>query len=267
MIKKYEKIISLFIMLSLFILVRTDYIKADEKAINQSKTGLVQVYSGVQDNTGKFKKIKSGNGFLIQKTDGHYYIVTGDDVLKNNKTQNIVVKVVVRGDTTVDAQILTESKQENYGILVAEEGLENKTVLSFRDTDLDSGEAYILGFLNQTENRMEYEADNVFVLKGKIGQDNKKELITEKQENIEVGGPVLDQEGYVIGVNNGTTISGNQLRVHFTPISEIKVMLKSFNIGFSSKSTDNIDKEFQKTLGNCQKKLETQNIQINQNKN
>ena len=255
MIKKYEKIISLFIMLSLFILVRTDYIKADEKAINQSKTGLVQVYSGVQDNTGKFKKIKSGNGFLIQKTDGHYYIVTSDDVLKNNKTQTIVVKVVVRGDTTVDAQILTESKQENYGILVAEEGLENKTVLSFRDTDLDSGEAYILGFLNQTENRMEYEADNVFVLKGKIGQDNKKELITETQENIEVGGPVLDQEGYVIGVNNGTTISENQLRVHFTPISEIKVMLKSFNIGFSSKSTDNIDKEFQKTLGNCQKKI------------
>ena len=33
---------------------------------------------------------------------------------------------MVRGDTTVEAQLLTESVQQNYAILVVEEGLENK---------------------------------------------------------------------------------------------------------------------------------------------
>ncbi len=108
-------------------------VKARDAGVEKAKNSIVKIYTGTQSNTGNFSKQKSGNGFIIAKTDGRNYIVTSHDVINTSKKSDKVIKVVVRGDTTVEAQLLTESVQQNYAILVVEEGLENKGTLGIKD--------------------------------------------------------------------------------------------------------------------------------------
>ena len=76
--------------------------------------------------------------------------MTSHDVINTSKKSDKVIKVVVRGDTTVEAQLLTESVQQNYAILVVEEGLENKGTLGIKDQMEKTNPVYVLGFDEQT---------------------------------------------------------------------------------------------------------------------
>ena len=218
----------------------------EDEGIENAKNGIVKIYAGSQNNAGKFKNAKSANGFLIARMDGRNYIVTSHDVI-NTKGNDKVIKVVVRGDTTVDAQILTESARQNYAILIVEDGLENKAILGIKEQDQRENPVYVLGFDDQSDTK--YEKNNVTIVRGIYNSSDGYQIKLNPKTRIESGGPIINSKGYVVGIYNG----GKDAK--FTPASELKEILKSFNIGYATDRTEQIDRSFMKILKRCQKKV------------
>lgn len=221
----------------------------EDEGIENAKNSIVKIYAGSQNNAGKFKKTKSANGFLIARMDGHNYIVTSHDVI-NTKGNDKVIKVVVRGDTTVEAQVLTESMRQNYAILIVEDGLENKTILGIKEQDQRENPVYALGFDNQPDTK--YEKNNVAIVKGIYNSSDGYQIKLKPSPRIESGGPMISSKGYVVGIYNGLS---KDLTAKFTPASELKEILKSFNIEYATDRTEQIDRSFMKILKRCQKKV------------
>lgn len=228
-------------------------VKARDAGVEKAKNSIVKIYTGTQSNTGNFSKQKSGNGFIIAKTDGRNYIVTSHDVINTSKKSDKVIKVVVRGDTTVEAQLLTESVQQNYAILVVEEGLENKGTLVIKDQMEKTNPVYVLGFDEQTG--IKYEKNNVKMVKGNSDDLYEYQIKLTKNLKIEQGAAVIDSKGYLVGIYNGIKNSKESLTAQITPASELKEILKSFNISFATDQTNQIDHNFEETLKRCQKKV------------
>lgn len=218
----------------------------EDEGIENAKNGIVKIYAGSQNNAGKFKKAKSANGFLIARMDGRNYIVTSHDVI-NTKGNDKVIKVVVRGDTTVEAQVLTESARQNYAILIVEDGLENKAILGIKEQDQRENSVYVLGFDDQSDTK--YEKNNVTIVRGIYDSSDGYQIKLNPKTRIESGGPMINSKGYVVGIYNG----GKDAK--FTPASELKEILKSFNIEYATDRTEQIDRSFMKILKRCKKKV------------
>ena len=236
-------------------------VKAQEQGIEKAKNSIVKIYAGTQNTTGSFRKEKSGNGFIISKVDGHIYIVTNYDVINIHKKSEKIIKVVVHVDTTVTAQPLTESVQQNYVILVVEEGLENKKALGIIDKDKKINPVYVLGFDGETG--IKYEKTNIKSVKGNYDDLYNHEIKLTQNLKIEQGGVVIDSKGYLVGIYNGIKNSQNSLSAQITPASELIEILKSFNIQFATNRTDQIEQDFEKTLKRCQKKINDSNYKDN----
>lgn len=243
----------------------------EDEGIENAKNGIVKIYAGSQNNAGKFKKAKSANGFLIARMDGRNYIVTSHDVI-NTKGNDKVIKVVVRGDTTVDAQVLTESARQNYAILIVEDGLENKAILGIKEQDQRENPVYVLGFDDKSDTK--YEKNNVTIVRGIYNSSDGYQIKLNPKTRIESGGPMINSKGYVVGIYNGvkdtkftpvtdskgkvigfTNGLSNDLTAKITPASELREILKSFNIEYATDRTEQIDRSFMKILKRCQKKV------------
>lgn len=241
--------------------VKPYHVKAQEDGMEKAKSSVVKIYAGTQDSSGNFKKQKSGNGFIVAKTDGRNYIVTSHDVININKKNDKVIKVVVRGDTTVTAEVLTESKQQNYAILIVEEGLKNKTISGIKNESKKTEQVYILGFDGQTGTQ--YEKNNVKTISGNYDSLYDHQVRSDQNFTIEQGGPVVDSKGYIVGIYNGTVNSKDQRTAKITPASELQEILKSFDIQFATDQTDHIDDNFRKVLKRCQEKVKNSKYKDN----
>lgn len=249
-----RNIIWLFVITFMIIVNIKPYdVKAQEQGIEKAKNSIVKIYAGMQSNTGSFRKQKSGNGFIIAKIDGRNYIVTSHDVINTNKKSEKVIKVVVRGDTTVTAQLLTESVQQDYAILVVEEGLENKEVLGIKDQSEKKGPVYVIGFDGQTG--IKYEKDNVKMVEGKYDNLYEHQIKLNQDLKVAQGAAVINSKGYLVGIYRGIKNSKDSLTAQITSASELKEILKSFNISFATDQKDQIDHDFEKILKRCQKKV------------
>ena len=67
----------------------------------------------------------------------------------------------------------------------------------------------------------------------------------------EQGAAVIDSKGYLVGIYNGIKNSKESLTAQITPASELKEILKSFNISFATDQTNQIDHNFEETLKRC----------------
>ena len=244
---------------------------ADEKEY-RAENGVVEIYSGISDMNEHFYKIKNCSGFIVSNSENGCYIVTAlngisistkerKKCLKNNKLSNEsfgyndTIKVIINGDVATTLTAVATSKNENFSILRAENVINEKTPLKLGNSVNEGDYVYSLGFVNtSTDLYMQYDEDDVMsftgiVKKPKVSLKNNNYI--EHTANFErgcLGGPLVNAEGYVVGLN----CSHNSESEYFSlGIDTIKNILDNYSITYSSLSYDNSYLEYTKLYDEC----------------
>ncbi len=262
-----KKVIYRFLGCMLFcFVIMTQRAEASETEFKDEwKNGIVEVNAGVTDSEGEFHTLKHASGFLITNNEQDTYIITTRSTVSisneekngwmqengiademSNYSVNTSIRVVVKGDVSSEVTIVNQSENENFVILKSESVIQEKDCLKIGNSDELKGDeiVYSLGFPEQfSENsNAKYTKDEVAVQKGKISNlslgTNDVDTIMHYStiDTGELGGPLLDQNGYVIGLNQ--KIDGENAGVYALPIRNIKDILDSYGIEYGSEELD-----------------------------
>ena len=248
--------------------IQQTYAAENENAIEDARNAIVEIQSGFVDSKGTFCQMKYGSGFLISNDDGAAYIITSQNIAdntledikeycKNNQinTENTQftnsVRIVVKDDITVNAEILVKSEIEDYCILSTQNVVSEKSALKIGDISKlnDSAKVYVLGFPTESE-KIAFSNSDVEVIDGKIENKNfSDEKISKIEHTIQipegsVGGPLLDENGYVVGVNIGQAAES-------LAISEVAEVLDNFSIYYGSRMIDENRKKLETLYAEC----------------
>lgn len=259
-------------------------VSAQEDPVGEAKQGIVEIYSGFTTDDGTFHKLKNASGFVICNQEDSAYVVTTYDTLKSSEKKkkkycktnklnaegyslNDTIQVVVKGDVTVTANILTESEQQNYAVLQIDSSLSERTALKLGSTaDLITGNSvYALGFDanagkddEETNRHTEFAALDVKISEGRL-QDTgaNKNGILYLQHSAAVhagntGGPLLDENGYVVGINNVSVNEEGVMEYYSLPVDELREILDNFGIMYGSLEKDTSMVGFEALVKECE---------------
>lgn len=275
-----RKIICLIWVFDIFCCMSDKAVAAEATDFEQIKKGIVEIQSGFNDSNGTFHKVKSGSGFLLSNTEGETYIVVGNSIAQTSKNEmeefckihgidvenlslDDVIKVIVKGDVMVDAFLDTDSERKDFAILHAGNVLNEKKSLRLRDDfEWKEGENICFMAFQQEKENQEYNASDVNEYPGKI---ENKDLNLEGEYSFNfsselpedcIGGVLLDEEGYVIGIrNDGISDAENNYHAA-TSIAEIIEVLDNLSIYYDSSLKDEKRNELQKLYQECKEMCE-----------
>lgn len=230
---------------------------AANQAVMDAKNGVVQIQIWFNDvDMANSVYLANGTGFIINDntvvTCEHVvsfsdevlveYAQTTSEILGKKRTASEVkecleIRVIVYRDVYVKASVLTSSVEMDYAVLSLEQSISGRKSLDIRDsaTLTQTEDVYALGFPADMETINEvrfFDADAVTITDGTVnfvGNDNFTYGDGNRHENVNVvvssafihsgnsGGPLLDENGAVVGINAATSdnrnfaISSNQL--------------------------------------------------------
>lgn len=251
-------------MALLFCLVQPITTKASELTAEENpeiyaaRNGILQVNLVYVDEENNEHVIQGGSGFLIGNEEGAQYIVT--DYSRLNVTEDIRQKVltqferdsedkadlqfevqaVVKRDITLDAEIVTGSEEMNIAVLKLDKPLYDRTSLMLDVNDemiLETASVYTLGFPEDIQMHQDvsyYTQDDVSVMNGIVSKKTVVNGILYIQHSAVItegnsGGPLLNESGHVIGLNQILLDDGYYYSLH---ISEVTAVLDALGIPY-----------------------------------
>ncbi len=239
------------------------------ESVDEAMNGVVQVNCVFDDDDGDKHIICGGAGFLIGTVDGSEYVITNNHIVSpeysvrkaaykyykfpntdnNWKETEPYVEVVLENDITAQATIVNASETLDFVVLSLSQPLYNRTPLTVLVADEGSKEkpyattdsVYGLGFPEGIthDNVQFFDNKQVTMSSGKIASYtdyNGADLI---QHNAQVstnncGGPLLNENGLVIGMNELSTDSNNYYSLDASDIAKI---LNGLGIEYYSMTT------------------------------
>lgn len=262
---------------------------AAEDGLTEAKNGIVEILSGFTDAEGVFYSVKTSSGFLVRNADGDTYLLTTNHCVAMtneektaycdnnnlkidiNNAQNLI-RVVVKGDVTSDAAIVAQSAENDYCLLSVSNVINEKSALRLgNNTELTTGmTVYAMGFEDDAVSKgAEFTSIDVSVREGTIqnleaNQDGTVYL----QHSARItsgnsGGPLLNAEGYVVGMNNSAK-SKPEEGIYFSfPINEIREVLDNYDVRYSSLEKENAMKKLEILYEESKKKYDSGNYKRN----
>lgn len=240
-------------------------VEAQEKRYdNEWKNGIVEISAGVTDSNGEFYALKHASGFLISNNEQNTYIITmwsavsvsseeksnwmkenGYAEESSNYGINTAIHVVVKGDVSSAVTVVNQSEKEDFVILKSESVIQEKSCLKTGSNKKHQvgDKVYSLGFSELlAENEMSrYTQEEVSVQEGKLESilletEGSNYIIHQSAMDAgEMGGPLIDEDGYVIGLNQKID---EDSKVYALPIENIKDILDSYGITYGSQELD-----------------------------
>lgn len=254
------------------------------QAAVRPEAGIIEVESGFVDAKGTFWKMKSGSGFLIANKEHDTYIVTNSSNVSNTPgkikkfckkhsidTENMqlanTIRVVVTGDVTASAEVVMKSAERDYCVLSAANVVSQKESLKIGSSAnvQVNDPVYAYGFPKQTDAQaaLEYSELDVRPIQGAVTltdayQDNGIYLAHSApvMQGYE-GGPLLDADGYVIGLNCRQSPEEDTGIAYAVPIDEISAVLDNFSIYYGSRAIDEAYVQLTGAYQECTRILET----------
>jgi S1-C subfamily serine protease len=253
--------------------------------IGNAKNGIVEIFSGFQKEDEKFYKMKHASGFVVSNQDDQAYIVTTYDTTKNTESEKRQycsengisyengslqdsIKVIVKGDVQVEATVLTKSEAKNYCILQVDRSINEKIPLKLgaKKSLVIGSTIYSLGFkivAGTNGEHTDFSNADLKVYEGKIQDtENNREGIYYLQHSAKVtkgntGGPLLNEEGYVVGMND-ILHNNNMEKIYYAlPIDEIREILDNFKVSYESKDSILTVGSYKKLLKECQEAVKS----------
>lgn len=240
----------------------------NEKVLEDRK-GVLQVAMYIKADDKDLGFMTIGTGFLVGDAEGAQHVITNHHVahaytpeqmkeyLIASETPGVTadskialdLRIIVKRDVLVKATIVNESEAADFAILKMEQPIYDRTPLILADSSqvATTQEVYALGFpgiVQDIQNDRIYTADDVTVTSGTVAKTTDVQLSTSPIACIthtaqitfgNSGGPLVDREGRVIGIN--TTMSnenGNNDYFYSTQINEVKEVLDALGIPYTS---------------------------------
>lgn len=253
-------------------------------AAERAEAGIIEVESGFVDAKGTFWKMRSGSGFLISNKENATYVVTNSSNVSNTPgkikkfckknridTENMqltnTVRVVVTRDVTAIAEVVVKSAERDYCVLsVANVASQKESLKLGSSAGLEeNAQVYAYGFPKQAdaEDMMEYSENDVCSIRGAVTQtqayqENGVYLahsapVVQGQE----GGPLLDADGYVIGLNCRQSPEEDTGIAYALPIDEISAVLDNFSIYYGSRAIDEAMGQLEAVYQECESLVAT----------
>ena len=280
-----RKIVIGFITICVICLQNIETSMAKVDPIGDAKSGIVEVYSGFTSESGKFYNMKHSSGFVVSNQQNQAYIVTTYATVKNSENEKESyciengidysdeglensIQIVIKGDVKVKASIKAENEEKNFAILQVDQQINGKAPLKLgtRKSVVVGDKVYVLGFkidAEEGDGYTQFIASDVKIYEGNI-QDtgSNKEGIYYIHHSCRLtsgntGGPLLNEEGYVIGLNDYNFNNDNYHMYYSFPIDEIREILDRYNINYKSKGRILTVNSYEKLLKQCQKILDS----------
>lgn len=273
---KMMKTTKKFMMLALCCLMvllalKPSVVKADRDAgtdIDRSGILQINVYHYDSNNDQKYF-IQSGSGFLITDSEaGTQYVITCDHVAEvskdvqklaketfNVKKLNIKIEVVVTRDITQTATLVNASVTDDFAILKLDAPIHQKKAMIIRPEGAELTEdVYAMGYpaaISELTDFNYYSEDQVTVSKGSVSlcemSNNGVPYIQHSASMTQgcSGGPLVDKNGYVVGLNTFTYYLGDATYYYSLKISEVTNALDMLGISYQTPdgSTGNTSEE------------------------
>ncbi len=258
---KKKLMVILTICLSLLFTVP---VLADESdSVNAARNGVLQVNLVYVDKNGTTYPLQGGSGFLISDqvllTNQHVVQMSnetkqaaseayGVDFVNDNKL-DIRLQVVVQRDVVIDATVKKSSAEMDVAIVDLSEPIYDRTPLELGDSasTTEAQKVYALGFPQAAELAQDinyYTNADVTVTDGIVAKKVEVNGTPFLQHSAKLsggnsGGPLLNADGIVIGINQFRT-NGDEY-YYAMEINDIKKLLDAIGVTYNSGTTPTPD--------------------------
>ena len=232
---------------------------AANTAVNEAKNGVVQVRVTYFNDLNQPMDLFSGTGFLVNDntvlTCNHVVTmsVTDMEVLaaEVGKTvpefqSRLKIRITVSRDVTVDAAVIKASEEMDFAILRLNESLRGKKSLAIRSSDTvqQTEHVYSIGYpdiSSSSQSFNTYTSDDATITEGVVNKNgayfgsNTNYLQTScNLDNGNSGGPMVDENGYVVGISAGYIGDDATEYYYAVAIDQVVEILTSLGIPFTS---------------------------------
>lgn len=279
-----KKIIILWIIPFLILQLCMNVYAIEDEEIKDIKSGILQMVVIYTDEEGVEHPIQGGSGFLIGDMEsGVQYMITAKEVTyvpddmaelitdyyaedKEISELDYAIKVVIRRDVMIDAQLVAESDEMGFAIWKLSQPLYDRKPLVLCDselTDLMGQSALAMGFPTEPNLESEtiyYTMDDVVSQNGAIIGDAGEGNVKFLYHNIVptggmLGGPILNEEGDVVAINQSKEAQNGYYAIQ---ISEVLPVLEAMGIPYTT--TSQIEARIQAELDAIVHKEELQSV-------
>ena len=269
--KVLHRICAAFLMLAvafgMMLTPFTTIVNADGEnaAVTEDKKGVLQVKVVYVDDSNTAHDIQSGTAFLINDTTAitaDHVVSVADETMQqiaelwgNGKTADqcrgkLQIVINVLRDNTMTATIKTSSYELDVAVLSLQQAINNRSYLKIRKSSqvAQTEICYALGFpaeFDTLEPVQTFTSEDVTISNGQVSKLNR---ITTSRGTVDYvvtnakitsgfsGGPLVDNNGNVIGVLNGSTSENVFDQDYYYSVStdEIINILDSWGIDFTA---------------------------------
>ncbi len=212
--------------------------------VQNAKNGVMQINTMLIDSDGSENLICGGTCFLIGTPGGSdnaaQYVITNYHLINPGAEQidraknyygikekegeseerpEISYEVTIEKDVTINASLVTKSEEMDLAVLQLSQMVYNRTPLKVSTESIDTDDirnVYALGFpaaLDMEKNHVNYSSGDVAIATGAVSNivTNKLKFIqhTANISEANCGGPLLNEDGAVIGMNVLTDSGGS----------------------------------------------------------
>lgn len=228
---------ALILALAMAFLMATGVFAAEaNEAVQEDANGVIQVRVVYYDDMGTKDQRASvwGTGFLINDstvvTSNHVVSMSDTDLTSWAELEGVDVKtlkdrlrieVVVMNDLTIQASILNSSSEMDFAILKLEQQIYDRHYLPIRNSDevAATESVYALGYPGEVADTQAFNtftSEDVTISAGTVSKMNQINNVDVVMTNAKItsgasGGPLVDANGNVIGINMGATGEGLQI--------------------------------------------------------
>ncbi|SCY47211.1 trypsin-like peptidase domain-containing protein [Butyrivibrio sp. INlla14] len=242
--------------------------------VTEARNGVLQVNCIYTDDLGNTAIIAGGSGFLIGSKDGSEYVITNNHIISPSKEYrdaafkalnvpkdkesgwdkiNLTAQVVVEGDVVLEASVVKASESMDMVVLELEQPIYTRTPLVILTSETKTSDkpyavpesVYTLGYPTGItyETPAYYSNDKVSMTSGSIANTTTVDNIQliqhdAKIDNSNCGGPLVNEYGFVLGMNELMTDGSNYYTLD---ASEITSILDGLGIEYSKITTSEFD--------------------------
>ena len=223
-----------------------------------AKDGVVQVNTVLVDDKNERHLICGGSGFIIGDTEGTEYVITCNHTVNPGESvktaayeyleipdtddaasrMSLATEVVIEGDVVLSASVLTASSELDMAVLQLPQPIYTRTplkILTNADYDVEnlpyvSGESvYTFGF----PEAVFFNSETLYYSDSQIVSSEGTIIDTTVVDNLQViendtttdynnyGGPLVNSNGYVIGMNLPVVEGSNSCALDSTKIAKV----------------------------------------------
>ncbi|MCR4648563.1 MAG: trypsin-like peptidase domain-containing protein [Lachnospiraceae bacterium] len=263
---------ALVLFLAVFLLIPFFRASADtttNTAVTEDTSGVVQVKVVYVDDTGVEYPILAGTGFLINEET----VITCDHVIKldpqtlsevaarfgmkeKEVRARLAIQISVLRDVTIPATLQTESAELDFAVLHIESTLYDRKYLKFRPSSTveQTETVYALGFPGEIQYFQDvntYTSEDVTITNGQVNKVTRIGNVDYIQHSAKLtpgnsGGPLVDSNGYVIGICQGATSSAGGFDTDYSytiAIDQVTATLDALGIEYQTNETPTEDTE------------------------